>query len=389
VRASSTAGGPRLAAAAPAALPAAPLRIAFVITGLRAAGAERQLTALARALRARGHEVLVVSIVEGDAQVEPLRRGGVEVVELDVRAGRVPNPWKVWKGIHRLLAWRPDVVHSFMYHATLLARLAGLLRRPPLQVSSIRTTGEHRGARAVGYRLTDRLCDVVTHVAPDGAEAFVANRVTRRRVVVIPNGVDLTRAAVPRAPREPGAPFRWIAVGRIEEAKDYPGLLAAFRRVLDAGAPAELWIAGEGTRRAELEAQLARLRLEGRVRLLGHRDDVEHLFAAADAFVLSSNREGMPNALLEASWAGLPVVATAVGAVPSIVEALGNGAVVSPRNPEALAAAMLALMERAPAERQRLGARGREGVREGHGMEAVVDRWLALYASAAGPDRRR
>ena len=387
VRLPSASGGAAAGAGVPPA-PAAPLRIAFVISGLLAAGAERQLTALAHRLVARGHPVLVVSITAGGAQAEPLRRGGVEVVDLGVRPGRLPNPWTAWKGIRRLLAWRADVVHSFMFHATLLARLTALLRRPPLQVSSVRTSGEHRGARGLGYRLTDRLCDVVAHVTPDEAEAFVARRVTRRRVVVIPNGVDLSRAVLPRAPREPGAPFRWIAVGRLQPAKDYPGLLAAFRRVLDAGCAAELSIAGEGKLRQALEEEVRRLGLEGAVRLLGHRTDVERLFAEADGYVLSSVREGMPNALLEASWAGLPVVATRVGAVEGIVAALGNGTVVPPGDPGALAGAMLALMARSPAERERLGARGREGVRLRHGMDAMVDRWSALYATAREGSRR-
>jgi glycosyltransferase involved in cell wall biosynthesis len=381
---SAQAGAARPAAGGAAAASAAPLRVAFVISGLLAAGAERQLTALAHRLVARGHPVLVVSITAGGAQAEPLRRGGVEVVDLGVRPGRLPNPWTAWKGIRHLLAWRADVVHSFMFHATLLARLLGVLRRPALQVSSVRTSGEHRGVRALGYRLTDRLCDVVTHVTADEAEAFVARRVTRRRVVVIPNGVDLSRPVLPRAPREPGAPFRWIAVGRLQPAKDYPGLLAAFRRVLDAGCAAELSIAGEGAVRQALEDEVRRLGLEGSVRLLGHRDDVERLFAEADGYVLSSVREGMPNALLEASWAGLPVVATRVGAVEGIVAAFGNGAVVPPGDPGALADAMLDLMARSPAERERLGASGREGVRARHALDAMVDRWSALYAAAAG-----
>jgi glycosyltransferase involved in cell wall biosynthesis len=375
-------------AAAPPA-PAVPLRLAFVISGLRSAGAERQLTALAHRLVARGNAVLVVSIMAGGAQAEPLRSGGVEVVDLGLRPGRLPNPWTAWKGVRHLLAWRPHVVHSFMFHATLLARLAGLLRRPALQVSSVRTSGEHRGVRGLGYRLTDRLCDVVAHVAPDEAEAFVARRVTRRPVVVIPNGVDLSRAVLPRAPRAKGAPFRWIAVGRLEPAKDYAGLLAAFRRVRDAGAAAELWIAGEGGLQQALELEVRRLGLEEPVRLLGHRQDVERLFAEADGFVLSSTREGMPNALLEASWAGLPVVATRVGAVEGIVAALGNGTVVPPGDPEALAAAMLTLMGRSAAERELLGARGREGVRARHAMDAVVDRWWALYATALDRAPRR
>lgn len=354
---------------------AGPLRVAFLITGLGPGGAERQLLLLSSRLHARGWPVLVVSLGGGTGLEEAFRQAGVPVVLAAGRPGRAPGPWALLRTARLLRRWRPDVVHGFMFHASVLARLLRPALPGALQVSSVRTSGEHAGPRGWVYRLTDGLCDVVTHVSPAEARDFVARRVARAAGTVwIPNGVETGEP--PARPVE-ARPFRWVALGRLEEAKDYPLLLEAFARVA-ARVPAELWIAGEGSLRPALEAQVARLGLGERVRLPGHRPAAEVL-ARADGFVLSSRREGLPNALLEAAGAALPVVATAVGAVPDVMDRLRSGRVVPPGDAQALAAAMLEVMEMDPAERARLGAQGRAAVVRDFAMDQVADRWCALY----------
>jgi|GEM_PF-373141 len=353
-----------------------PLRVAFLIAGLGPGGAERQLLLLTSRLHARGWPVLVVSLGAGTELEEAFRARGVEVVVPTGRPGRVPGPLTLLRAARLLRRWRPDVVQGFMFHASLLARLFRLAVPRALNVTSIRTSGEHAGPRAWLYRLTDPLCDMVTHVSPAEARDFVARGVTRpRKAVWIPNGLEAGPAPT-RVPGD-GRPFRWVAVGRLEEAKDYPLLLDAFARVV-AEVPAELWIAGEGSLRPELEGRIARLGLEGRVHLRGHVAPGEVL-GGADGYVLSSRREGMPNALLEAAGAALPVVATAVGAVPDMMARLGNGRVVPSGDAAALAGAMIEVTRMDPAERERLGARGREAVVQGFAMDQVTDQWCALY----------
>jgi glycosyltransferase involved in cell wall biosynthesis len=115
------------------------------------------------------------------------------------------------------------------------------------------------------------------------------------------------------------------------------------------------------------------------VRLLGRRTDIPNLLNAADAFVLASAWEGMPNAVLEAAATALPVVSTCVGDVPHIIQDGNFGYLAPPRNSEALAQAMHRLMLLDPRERQRMGSAARQHMMDNYELEVAVDRWEALY----------
>src|SRR5207245_1744861 len=123
----------------------------------------------------------------------------------------------------------------------------------------------------------------------------------------------------------------WLAVGRLEEQKGLDVLIAAWA-LLPEPRPC-LWIAGDGSRRADLEAGARSLGLEGAVRFLGAMPDARPLYDAADGFVLSSRQEGMPLALLEAMAAGLPVVATTVEGVSEATGAGDVARLVPPEDP--------------------------------------------------------
>jgi glycosyltransferase involved in cell wall biosynthesis len=170
-----------------------------------------------------------------------------------------------------------------------------------------------------------------------------------------------------------------LAVGRLAPAKDYPTMLAAFARI-SAGRPAcTLLIVGIGPLQSETEALARSLGLGDRVRFLGMRRDVPELMSAADGYVLSSAREGMPVVLLEAGAAGMPIVATAVGGNREVVLDGKTGFVVPPRDPNALAEAMLKLAALPIAERRALGQRGREHIQTHYALPRIVDLWEELY----------
>jgi glycosyltransferase involved in cell wall biosynthesis len=173
--------------------------------------------------------------------------------------------------------------------------------------------------------------------------------------------------------------FIWLTAGRIAPAKDYPNLLRAFARVRAARADARLWIAGEASGRefSKVRSLAAELGLDDSVRWLGLRRDLPALLDAADGFVLASAWEGMPLALGEAMAMEKPVVATDVGGVRELVG--DAGAIVPPKDSEALADAMLDQMQSSPEDRRALGRAARVRIQGNFSMDAKADEWEALY----------
>jgi glycosyltransferase involved in cell wall biosynthesis len=140
-----------------------------------------------------------------------------------------------------------------------------------------------------------------------------------------------------------------------------------------------LAIVGRGPLLPDLQQRARELGVESRVMFLGVRSDVEALLSAADGFVLSSAWEGMPNVVMEALAAGVPVVATQVGGVTELVEEGESGLLVRPRDPEALSQRMRELMSLTSEQRQRMGLRGRDHIVASYSLQAMADRWLKLY----------
>ena len=204
--------------------------------------------------------------------------------------------------------------------------------------------------------------------------------VPRRKIQVIPNGIDTTLfrpdSALRAAWRERlgvNGGFVWVAAGRLMWKKDYPSLLRAFA-ALHGG---ELLIAGSGPQESELRTLAGELAVEPR--FLGRVDDMPGLLNAADGFVLSSVVEGLPVALLEAAACGLPAVATAAGGAAEAMVDGESGFVVPPGDPAALAGAMRQLFTMSPEARAEMGRRARQHVEERFDIGRVADRWDRVY----------
>jgi glycosyltransferase involved in cell wall biosynthesis len=275
-----------------------------------------------------------------------------------------------------------------MVHANLMARMLRLMVRVPVLVSTIHNIYEGGPFWMAAYRMSNGLVDHMTIISEAAANRFVSERIVPRELLsCVPNGVDTERfqrvspaaRSSLRASLGVEQEFVWLAVGRFEDAKDYPNMLRAFAGVRDRHPTAVLLLVGHGSLQEETESLARELALGDRIRFLGVRSDVPEVMAAADGYVMSSAWEGMPIALLEAAAAALPIVATRVGGNHEVVQDARTGFLVPPRDHDALSQAMLRLMALAPAERRAMGERGRDHVRDHYGLARVVDRWEDLY----------
>src|SRR5919108_1948547 len=215
------------------------VRILFLSTSMGMGGADSQLLSAARVMVARGHDVVIVSLTPLGPMGLQARALGIRTESLEMPRG-IPDPRGLLQLARLTRDWRPDVVHSHMVHANLLARALRLIAPVPALVSTIHNIYEGGRLRMAGYRFSNRLVDHMTIVSQAAFDRFVAERIVPAEILrVVPNGVDTSRfRGVPPGARGAvrqslglGDEFVWLAVGRFEVAKDYPTMLRAFAEV--------------------------------------------------------------------------------------------------------------------------------------------------------------
>mgnify|MGYP000852626810 CR=1 FL=1 len=351
---------------------------------LEIGGQERLAVALANQLAASCEVALACMKHSG-----PLAGGLDERVELmEFGKGEGNSAAAVWKLSRAIRERRIEALHSHDWGVFLdgaaAAMLAGGVRHvltihgaymayPPGAWAGIKKRLRHLAERATLWFDTTIVC-----VSEELAEQVCREvGVNRSRVQVIVNGVgDLP---LPTRADAAGRTYRFICVGRLATVKNLPMLIDAFGELLRQGLDTQLDIVGDGPERAALERQVASAGIEAsRVRFLGFRPDVAGLLATADAFVLSSNSEGMPMAVLEAMQSGLPVIATRVGGVPSLVQDGVTGSLVRPGDSRQLAEAMRSLVQD-PGSALRAGLCGASRVRERFSEQAMLAAYTRLY----------
>jgi len=355
------------------------MRIALVQDRLRVGGTERQTVALARAFVTAGHAVLVVTFRPGAALAADLGPGPRH---LALQPFDLHLDWFAPGLVRRLRDFAPDVVQLMGRMANCHgARLIAAL--PAARVVATFRTG--KAVPALYRRTLHRAAAVVANSAEAARRLAREYGVTGPRVHVIRNALV--------APARPAADARARLRAELSATPDTIVFLCTamlrpgkgHRRLMQAAAalprdvPWALWIAGEGTERAPSEALARASGLGERVRFLGLRRDTADLYAAADVAVLASDLESLPNFLVEAQWAGLPVAACDVAGVGETFQPGESGLLVPQGDHTALAAAMMHLA-REPALRSRMATAARAHARAGFDPDRQNARYLELFA---------
>jgi glycosyltransferase involved in cell wall biosynthesis len=359
--------------------------IVHVLSSFGVGGQERVALDLAIGQRARGHEVGAISLAP-----PPDGELAAELAQAGVAIGRVPkrrgvDPTLVPRLALELRRRRADVVHTHnplaLIYGAPAARLVG--------AAAIHTKhGINPGGR--GHRMLRRAAAQLAHAFVAVSDTTAAQARAQRdaplaRLHTIPNGIRLDRYAPDPEARaaarvELGLGDAWVVgtVGRLDDTKNQAMLVRAMAPLLSSRV--RLVIVGDGECRAEVEAAVAALPEPRWVVMTGQRMDVPRLVHAFDVFVLSSKSEGLPLVVPEAMSAGLPVIATAVGGVPSVIDDGVTGVLVSV-DEQALAAALVRL-ERDRDLARAIGARAREAALARFGHDRMVEAYLELYARA-------
>jgi glycosyltransferase involved in cell wall biosynthesis len=366
------------------------VRILYLIDKLHRAGAQVHLGQLIKGLDREAFEPRVCCLLKGGPVAESLQQSGVPVEVLGLT--NIYGP-KAWHGLIRLVrllrTQRIELIHTYLVSSNVYGTFAARLARVPIVVTTRRDTGFSRNWRLglVEEWLVNPLVDRVVAVSPAVAEVATRERaLANGRVVTIPNGVDVDRwdparyqPSAIRRERGIEADEKIIGiVAGLSPVKGHADFLRAAKLVLDRYPRARFFIIGDGELRAQLEALGASLGLGDRAVFTGARGDVPELLSMLDVSVLSSATEGMSNTLLESMAMARPIIATAVGGNVDVLRAGLTGVLVPPRNPEALAEAMLRLLND-PEGAGTMGRAARRHVVEEFTLARMVSRYERFY----------
>jgi glycosyltransferase involved in cell wall biosynthesis len=362
------------------------LRVFHLIKGLGRGGAEMLLLETQRATPPSrvtyGYGYL---LPWKDALAEPLRMAGGEVVCFP-HPTAASLPRAVWQVARHLEAFRADLLHCHLPVTGVVGRLAGRLAGVPVVYTEHNL---HERYHPLTRRLnlwTWGLQERVVAVSGEVRDSALRHAGERVLVEVILNGVPVDRfrpdsEARARLRRELGIAPQAPVVGTVAVFRPQKRLhdwLEAARRIREAHGEARFLLVGDGPLRGELEERARQLGLGDAVLFPGLQEEVRPYLGAMDLFLQSSDFEGLPVALLEALAMELPVVATAVGGVPEVVEPGVSGILVPPGQPEDLAEAVVDLLAR-PERARALGAAGHARVVERFSMERMLLSLEALY----------
>ncbi len=317
-----------------------------------------------------------------------LEAAGVPVVCFNKRRGVLSAATLGLVGLVR--RERPAVVHSYLFSGNWRGLVAGRLMRVPLLVSSVRNVDIHsRLSMNVLERVFACFVDRVIANA-EAVKEYVARKhwIPPQRIHVIHNGVAVERfpgAAGARCGRRGrGAPGRAggtvAMLASLTKKKDPFTFLEAAAIVLKRAPGTRFLVVGDGPLRGALEERSGALGLSDAVRFVGETDDAPGVLAVADVSVLTSVKEGCSNVVLESMAAGCPMVATAVGGNPELIEDGVTGYLVPAGDVDAVADRIARILED-PALAARMGAAARAHVVAEFSVERMVEKTVALYTA--------
>ncbi|WP_437224687.1 glycosyltransferase [Planctomicrobium sp. SH661] len=357
------------------------IRVCHLSMTLRTGGLERLLVDFARFHDPARFELSFVALAELGPPADDLRAAGYDVHSIGMPQKKKSRAIQDLRNY--LKAGNFDVLHTHNtyphFYGAMAARWAG--------ISTIINTQHGRGCGTGWksqwqFRLANRLAARIVGVSEDATKLCQSQDLrSAAKMRCIWNGIDLDRFAYTGPQPAPIA----ISVARLSPEKDYPTLLRAIRKVVVVHPGFRLKLVGDGSEREKLEQMTRDLKIEKYVEFLGERKDVPELLRTAGFYVSSSKTEGISLTLLEAMAVGLPIVTTSVGGNPEIVVDGVTGKLVPPLNPDALASAILDMIEE-HATWPQMAELGRLRVEQNFNIRNMVQNYESLYCECVQRD---
>jgi glycosyltransferase involved in cell wall biosynthesis len=366
------------------------IRVGYIIGGLGLGGAERELVNQVKSLSKAGVSCVVFTFGDGcdlESEIQPF----APVIHIGGNRhwGRVYRVERVLRLLEAVRRFEVNLLHSQIFYTNLYAWAVGKIARIPA-IGSIQNDvySEIAGSGIWGMPSFRWPSWMTVNSKPAYHTALKLGR-SVENTFLLENALDLAQfdALAARAesfPQEKQG-ILVVSVGNLRKQKRHDVLLEAIAIARKSVPNLKCWIIGEGPLRHDLEQRAQSLGLleDGGIQFLGKRRDVPALLRLADIFVLASDHEGYPNAVQEALAAGLPVVATRVGAVPDMIKDGENGFLVSAGDYNQLAE-RIAYLASQPSERVRMGLSARKYAEENFSLERLCRDLMGIYNHVLG-----
>jgi len=355
------------------------LQVLHIIDTLKTGGTENRCVEIATGLNERYFESHLLHFDKGTTRPEKLL--SVPIVRVDITSFRSPSFLRtLWQIVQYIKAQDIKIIQTYGYYSNVPGILAGYLARVPAIIASRRDMGEFLspGQRRLEHLLW-RLADRVVVNATAIKQALAHAGVPREKLVVIPNGVVCTEGFV-GGDRMNGMP-RIGMIANFRKQKDYITFLDAAKIVLSQRPDTHFVTVGSGPRVDEVRSYARAQGLEGRVEFLGTMSETSVLaiHQSLTVSVLSSHgNEGLPNVVLEAMAAGIPVIASDVGGTREAIVDGKTGFLIPPRNPAALAEKILWVLKNSE-EARTMGMEGRHRAESLFSLSKMQESFENLY----------
>lgn len=351
------------------------IKIIYIITSLNFGGAERLLLDLVKHLEKERYEVKVATVVEGGPLASEFEKIGipVKIFKKKSKIG-IKVIWQIYKYLKQE---RPQIVHTHLFGGDTWGRLAAILARVPIIVSTEHNTNldENYLKRQVKKILSLFTKKIIAVSQAVKRFSVAVGRISEKKIIVIPNGVEMNKFLAISEKKYSSPPIIGI-VGRLETQKGHEFLFKALNLIK--AIPWTLWVIGDGSLRGNLEKLAKDLDLQERIIFLGTRSNIVEILSQIDIFVLPSLWEGLGLAVLEAAAAGKPIVVSRVGGIPEIIEDKKNGLLIEPKDIKGLSQALLWTLSHED-EAKRMGRRAKESLKEKFDIKKMVGEYEKLY----------
>lgn len=369
-----------------------PIKVAHVITGLGIGGAERFLRTLAVAVDRSKYDLQFFCVVSGGKLIPEIEKLGYQVHVIPCYNWDRKIPFRfvltnIWKLIRIFRREKFDIIHTHLYRANMIGRIAAILAGVPyLYATEHNTNSWKKPADIFWDRLLAKFSNKIIAVS-DYVRYFTISqeRLDPQKVATLWHGIWLrdfdevnsrleTRDRLGFHSSQPVIG----SIGRLVPQKGYNFFIESIPTILNKFPDAQFMIVGDGPLKDELTEQAKYLGLDSNLTLTGFRKDIPYLLKAMDIFALFSLWEGFGIVLIEAMACSLPIVATNVGPIPEVVIHEETGLLIEPEKPKEISKAIIKLLENPQLIRQ-FGANGRKRVEANFTAEKMIENLEKIY----------